>query len=131
LLEERARPDTLRKLRGSWHIAADDVLSEGVSDRLAAKLEGASRPVIVAEGLLTYFEIPDRVRILSAASSALAAAGGGAFLCDLRTQRGFEGMPAAARVLRLGTRLATRGRGLRGDLEDDEAVRRMFAQAGF
>ncbi len=131
LLEARARPDTMQKLRGAWHIAPDDVLSDGVAGRLADELEGAARPVVVAEGLLGYFDVPDRVRILAAAREALAAAGGGAFLCDLRTRRGFDGMPAAARVLRLATGVVTRGRGVRGELEDDDAVRGLFASAGF
>jgi hypothetical protein len=52
-------------------------------------------------------------------------------LCDLRAREGGVAIAAAARAVRAGILLMTRGRGTAADFADVESIRRYFADAGF
>ncbi len=129
LLAERASPALRERLSGRLTHVAADVRADGFEDELAAIVRGAERPVVVAEGLLGYFAIPDRERL--ARSVARALDGRGAFVAELRTAGGDASIAAAVGVLRASIRLATKGRGTREDFADPGAVRRFFRDAGF
>jgi O-methyltransferase involved in polyketide biosynthesis len=110
---------------------AFDVLGDDFEDWLAGQLAGAKRPTVIAEGVIGYFEMVDRQRVLRAVARALARAGGGTFLCDLRAREGGRAVAAAARLLRGGIWVVTRGRGAREDFESTEAIQEIFADSGF
>ncbi len=127
----RARvPQAVRERAGSrLRHEAVDVLGPDFERWLAGTLEGAERPVVIAEGVLGYFELGDRERVAAAVARALA--GRGAFVCDLRSREGGQAVAAAAKLLRAGIWLVTRGRGAREDFPSTQAVERYFEQAGF
>jgi O-methyltransferase involved in polyketide biosynthesis len=106
-----------------------DVLEAGFEDWLAQELEGTERPVVVCEGVLGYFELEERVRVARAVARALG--GRGAFVCDLRAREGGRPVAAAAKLLRAGIWLVTRGRGAREDFPSTAAVERFFEDSGF
>ncbi|WP_394830618.1 FAD-dependent oxidoreductase [Pendulispora rubella] len=127
-----AAPRALRdRLDGRWSLLSFDILDARFGDWLAAQLEGARRPVVVAEGVLVYFDMAERARIVASVRKGLAASGGGAFLCDMRTVEEAGNMALAVNVLRGVIRLATRGRGTRADFPRIDDVRSFFARAGF
>lgn len=127
----RASEAVRRRSAGRLTQASFDVLDAGFSDFLAEHLAGKERPVVVAEGLLGYFPMHERLAVASAVAAALEKVGGGDFVCDLRAKEGGPQVAAAARVLKLGIRLATKGRGTREDFQSVGAVRGYFADAGF
>jgi O-methyltransferase involved in polyketide biosynthesis len=108
-----------------------DVLEPGFLPFLPSALEGAKRPVVVAEGLLGYFPMPERAQLAGDVAAALRAAGGGAFLCDLRTRERGRKAAAASSAMRLGIRAATRGRGAREDFPNHASAGRFLTAAGF
>lgn len=120
---ERARLDT------TLHLLSNDVLSPAFGEFLRDELEGSARPVVIAEGLLGYFDEAERLRIATAVRGGLPR--GGAFVCDLRSKEGTAVTSAFAKVLGGAIKLITRGRGLRTDFADHAAIRAMFADAGF
>lgn len=126
-----ALPADLRaKIDGKLVLEARDILSDGFGASLASQLAGARSAVVNAEGVLGYFDVLERERIVRAVAQGLRAASDGAFLCDLRdgermTQAGF-----AAPVLRGAVRLVTRGRGLREDFASRAAIEAFFARCG-
>lgn len=112
-------------------LAAHDVLAPSFGDWLSGALAGAARPVVIAEGLLGYFPLPERLAVARAVRQGLSSAGGGSFLCDLRSREGGSAVRVAARVLRAGIRLVTRGRGAREDFTSPEAIQTFFREAEF
>jgi O-methyltransferase involved in polyketide biosynthesis len=128
---QRLPPSLRQRLDERLTLASFDILDPRFGDWLAAQLAGAARPVVIGEGLLYYFSPDERARIAAAVRYALAAAGGGAFLCDLRTAEDGQGMSAAVAVLRAAIRVGTRGRGTRADFARLDDVRAFFARAGF
>lgn len=127
----RAPRDVRERAGGRLRLRAHDVLDAGFGEALARELEGAARAVVVAEGLLGYFALPERAQIVRAVRQGLAAAREGAFLCDLRDAERARSLAGAVRVLRGAIRLVTRGRGLREDFGSAADVRAFFAEAGF
>jgi O-methyltransferase involved in polyketide biosynthesis len=117
------------RLEGLHAVQEGDILEPAFGERLAEILRGARRPAIIAEGVLGYFGLEERRRILGAARQGLGNAPEGIFLCDLRTGTG-ELRPAVA-LLRGAIRVATSGRGAREDYADDATVRAAFHAAGF
>jgi O-methyltransferase involved in polyketide biosynthesis len=118
-------------VRARLRLVPMDVLDADFLPFLTATLEGAKRPVVVAEGLLGYFPMPERAQLVGDVCAALGAAGGGALVCDLRTREGGLRATAQSSVLQLGIRAATRGRGAREDFADHASVARFFEAAGF
>lgn len=121
--EVRARAD------GRLRHEAVDVTAPGFEDWLERALRGAQRPVVITEGVLGYFELADRDRFARAVARALG--GRGSFVCDLRSSEGGSSVAAAAKLLRAGIWLATRGRGAREDFPSREAITHYFGRAGF
>ena len=123
-------PAALRAaLAGRLTHAAQDVLAPGFAGWLRQALAGAERPVVIAEGVLGYFEPDERARLAGGIAAALPP--GGRFLCDLRAADGGAAMRVAVRFLKAGIFLATSGRGARADFADEAEIRSFFAEAGF
>lgn len=128
----RRAPVGLRaKLDGMLRHEAKNVLADDFGEWLAERLSGAARPVVIAEGLVGYFDRAEQERLAAGIAAGLRAAGGGSFLCDLRSGEGGRAVAAGASVLRGAILIATRGRGVRKDFEGQDDVRNWFATAGF
>ncbi|MEZ4220117.1 MAG: class I SAM-dependent methyltransferase [Polyangiaceae bacterium] len=126
-LPERIR----RRVQGRLRQIGLDVLAEDFSSELSALLQGARRPVVLAEGLLGYFPMHERRVVVSHVCRALSAVGGGTFACDLRAREGGTAVAVGATALRGAVWLVTRGRGLRPDFATHDEIREFFADAGF
>jgi O-methyltransferase involved in polyketide biosynthesis len=129
-IEARFQGALGEQLRRRLSVIAHDVLAPDFTGWLEGVLRGAERPVVIAEGVMGYFPIAERLRIARATASALAPAGG-SFLCDLRASEGGRSIAIAARLLKGGIKLATRGRGVAEDFARADDVRAFFAEAGF
>lgn len=127
LLARHAAPEVSAALARRWRGEALDVTADEFADRLRELLAGASRPVVVAEGLVGYFADPIKRTIVAAVRHALGD-GRGAFLADVRivTER-----TAATRPLRLGIKILTRNRGASPGFRDEAAVLALWRDAGF
>lgn len=118
------------KLARRLSVVEHDVLGAGFSGWLSETLRGAARPVVIAEGVMGYFPRPERLALARAVAAALAPVAG-AFLCDLRAREGGRAVAVAARIVKGGIKLLTRGRGAAEDFAGDDDVRAFFAEAGF
>jgi len=108
-----------------------DVTSDDFADTLAHHIEGARKPVVIAEGLISYLEMDGRRTLFKAVTTAFRRGTGGFFLCDLHTKDAQKRVATAMRVLKLATRTVTRGQGTRSPFDDLDHVRRFFAETGF
>jgi O-methyltransferase involved in polyketide biosynthesis len=126
LLVTRVPPALQERLAGRLRMLDVDIFAPGFADALAQELRGAQRPVIIAEGVVGYFEAAQRSVLLERVRRALPATG--TFLADLRVK---EGQAAATRLLRLGIWVATRGRGASASFTSEAEVRDMLQRAGF
>jgi O-methyltransferase involved in polyketide biosynthesis len=127
----RAPAELQKRAQGKLQLLEADALAAGFARQLAEVLAGAKRPAVITEGVLPYFDVPDKIRIMRAIREALAAAGGGTYVTDGRTRRHMKAVPIGSRVVRGATLIATRGRGHGKDFEDEDDVRRAFREAGF
>ena len=114
------------------HLEARDVLATDFPEWLRATLQNAERPVVVAEGLLEYFEAKQRRGLLTAIAGSLPR--GGALLCELRDR--YRGDATAtgrlgAQVLSLGIEALTRGRGLAPAFESSLQIEKCMVECGF
>jgi O-methyltransferase involved in polyketide biosynthesis len=126
-----AGPILALRLGDRLRLETRDVLAPEFAPWLEAELRGTIRPVVIAEGVIGYFEADERSRLADAIARALRQAPNGAFLCDLRSADNGFALSVAARALRAAIRIGTYGRGVRRDFESREAVERFFAEAGF
>jgi O-methyltransferase involved in polyketide biosynthesis len=125
-------PEAIRSAaKSNLALVAADVTAEGFSATLTHHIEGAKRPVVIAEGLISYLEMDDRRKLLEAVTTAFGRGEGGSFLCDLHTKDAQKRVATAMRVLKLATRTVTRGRGTRPPFDDLDHVRSFFTKAGF
>lgn len=115
---------------GILRLHATDILAPSFADELAELLAGAERPVVVSEGLVAYFDAPDRDRLLVNIAKGLRTTGGH-YLTDLqrRDRERRVGLPAV--VLRQAIRLVTRGQGPARPFNDLDHIERVFELAGF
>jgi O-methyltransferase involved in polyketide biosynthesis len=127
LIEERASGPVKAALAQRFRVLAADVMADDFAQLLARELSGAERPVVIAEGVVGYFERPLQKKLLRAVHAALA--GRGAMLCDLRIKRSAH--DPATRMLRFGILVATRGRGAADSFRSEEDVLALFHDAGF
>lgn len=128
-IADRAPAALLAQVDGRLTHEVHDILAPGFRDWLAGALAGAERPVVIAEGVLGYFAIPERVALATSIAAALPP--GGRFLCDLRATDGSWAMAAAVRFLKAMIWVATSGRGTRADFTTEAEVRTFFASADF
>jgi len=126
LIDERL-PAQLRCLMGDrFRVESADILAPAFGEQLAGMLQGAKRPVVIAEGVVGYFEAPARRSLLATVRGALPDSG--AFLADLRVKAGHV---ASTRALRLGILVATRGRGAAASFDSEAEVRELLESSGF
>lgn len=130
-LSMRAPKSLAERAKTKLQHRAIDVLSPELRDFLRDELRQGTRRVVIAEGLLGYFDPKEREHIVRTVAEALKEAGGGILLCDLRAKEGGSSVAAAAKVLRGAIWLVTRGRGARQDFPSTDAVREFFRSAGF
>jgi O-methyltransferase involved in polyketide biosynthesis len=130
-LSSRAPKSLVERAKTKLRHSAIDVLSTTFSEFLRDELRRGTRRVVIAEGLLGYFDLEERERIVRAVATALKEAGGGIFLCDLRAGEGGSSVTVAAKILRGAIWLVTRGRGARQDFSSTAAVREFLQNAGF
>lgn len=117
-------------LRGQLSMAATRGSAPGGAEGLDRPLRGL-RPVIVAEGLLSYFDLAPRVRVLAGVATALREVGGGCLVCDLHTAAAQARVGWPAHVLRTAIRGLTRRRRALGSFVDLPALHQALAAAGF
>jgi O-methyltransferase involved in polyketide biosynthesis len=129
--KRRALADVPTRRSARLRVVDDDVLSPGFEERLSVLLAGAVRPVVTAEGLLSYFDPPDRLRLLSTVARALRRGAGGSFVCDVHTAEDQARVGRAAQVLRLAIRTITRRRRALDPFPTRAALHDAFIEAGF
>jgi len=118
------------RLRVRLQLIADDVLADGFAARLAALVAGAERPVVVAEGLASYFDGAGRRRLFGAVGEALAGTGG-AFVCDLHTRVNQAEVGRAAAILRMAIGALTRRRRALDPFADENELCAALHESGF
>lgn len=128
-----AMPAELRQRLGRRHrLLTLDVLAPEFSRTLAEVIDGHERPVIVAEGLLSYFDFAPRCAVLAAIARALADTGrGGVFICDLHTAQAQAQVGRATKALRGAIRLLTSRTRALDPFATPEALRDAFIDGGF
>lgn len=131
IIRERAPLDVRRRAEALLRHEAADVLGAGFERWLSAEVASFERPAVVAEGLLGYFDLPERAAIARAVASALSRAKSGVFVCDLRSREGGRMVSTAAKLLKGAIYVATRGRGARADFSGPGEIEAFFHQAGF
>ena len=121
-----------RALRsGELELRSTDILAPSFADELAELLAGAERPLVISEGLLDYFDLDARQRLLENIAGGLRGVGGGHYLTDLQRGDRERKVGPAAMVLRQAIKLATGGQGPARPFRDLDHVDRVFALAGF
>ncbi len=108
-----------------------DVLDQGFASALADLVRGAQRPVVVAEGLVSYFDPADRRRLFEGVARGLAASEGGTFVADLHTKGAQATFRGPTKVLRLAITAITGRRRALEPFEDAAAIDRALRDAGF
>jgi hypothetical protein len=122
-----------RALReGELELRSTNILAPSFADELAELLAGAKRPVIISEGMLDYFDLDDRQKLLANLVGGFRKAGvGGHYLTDLQCSDRERKFGFGPMVLRSAIKLATGGQGAARPFRDLEHVDRMFKLAGF
>lgn len=128
LVARRAPPPVAAALARRWRTETLDVTAADFADRLRRLLADAARPVVVAEGLIGYFDDPRKRQILSAVRRALDERRDAVFLADVRIA---DRPQEALRALRLGIRILTRNRGAAPGFASEAAVLELWRAAGF
>lgn len=125
-------PAALRqRLRGRHRLVEADVLAPAFAQQLSDWMQGSSRPVVVAEGLLSYFDEAARRQVLHSVARALRTVGGGVMVCDLHTVAAQAKVGWALQGLRLAQRGLTRRRRALEPFADLGTVHEAFETAGF
>lgn len=122
-------PEKIRRaLAGQHRVEVANVVAPEFASTLRDALSSAERPVVVAEGLLSYLAEPDRARLYASVAGALGARG--LFVSDLHTREGQASVGAAASVLRTAIRTVTRRKKALDPYADEAQVRRVMGNAG-
>ena len=128
LLARHATPDLSAKLTAHYRSEPLDITDPSFGPRLKIFLAGAARPVVVAEGLIGYFDHPIKQQILAAIHHAFAGNPRATCLFDVRIS---DSTPEATRTLRLGIRILTRNRGAPPGFPSELSVLDLWHAAGF
>lgn len=127
-----ALPAELRARMAGRHTVVDaDVLAPDFATTLGVAIGGARRPVVIAEGLMSYFAAAERQRFLTAVAAGLRGAGGGLLICDTHTRSAQAKVGTAAKVLKAAIMTLTRRRRALGAYADEADLRQRFTAAGF
>jgi len=129
-----AAPGRVRRAvrEGELELRSTNILAPGFADELAELLAGAQRPVVISEGMLDYFDLDDRQKLLENLAKGFRKAGvTGHYLTDLQRGDRERKVGPAAMVLRQAIKLATGGQGPAKPFRDLEHVDRVFKLAGF
>jgi O-methyltransferase involved in polyketide biosynthesis len=125
-------PQDLRaRLGDRLSVVVGDVCGPEFHRKLREHIAGARRPVVIAEGLMGYFDKETQARVAAAVAEAFRACGGGFFLCDQHASDELAGFLPAHELLRLGIYLVTGGYRGRIALRDHAEIRQLFVDAGF
>lgn len=127
---DRAPASIRAALQRRWTPLPISVLAPDFADRLRAVIGACRRPVVVAEGLLSYLEPADRQAVLVEVAHALRETAG-AFVCDLHTQTAQANVGRSAKMLRLAIRTITGRRRSLDPYPDETALLSAFREAGF
>ncbi len=130
LIEERAPAALRARLAERLSHHALDVVDPRFGENLAALLDGAERPAVVAEGLLGYLTLAQRTALLSGIQSALAPRGG-VFVFDGHLADAQAKVGRASQILRSLIGVITRGQGVRDPFPDAATAERAYRAAGF
>ncbi len=115
-------------LAGQHQVEAANVVEPAFAKTLLDALRDAQRPVVVAEGLLSYLAPSEREQLYMSVAGALGP--GGLFVCDLHTQAGQVSVGIAASILRTAIRTLTRRRNALDPYADESDVRGVMEDAG-
>ncbi len=127
-----AAPEPLRlRLQARHAIHDGDLLSPQFCSSLAGWIREHTRPVVVVEGVLGYFDAAPRRRAVEAIGKALRQAGGGTMVCSLHTATAQARTGWSTTVRRTAARVLTRRSDALLPFADLAAVRQTFARAGF
>lgn len=122
-------PDAVRRaLAGRHRVEAANVVEPGFAATLREALQDAERPVVVAEGLLSYLAGSERAQLYSSVAGALGP--NGLFVSDLHTRAGQASVGISASILRTAIRTVTRRRKALDPYSDEAQVRRVMGHAG-
>ncbi|MBC8072159.1 MAG: hypothetical protein IAG13_27815, partial [Deltaproteobacteria bacterium] len=89
------------------------------------------RPVLVAEGLASYFDADGRAQLFAAVADALRRNRGGAFVVDLHTADAQARFGRATKTLRFAIRTLTGRRHALDPFVDEAALATALRTAGF
>lgn len=129
---ERGAGRVQRAVReGELELRSTDILAPGFGDELGELLRGAERPLVISEGMMDYFQLPDREVLLRNIATGLRKAGGGHYLTDLQCRDRERKYGPGPAILRGAIKLATRGQPPAGPFEDLAQVEQLFKAAGF
>jgi len=121
-------PKALRgTLEGRHRVEPANVVEPEFADALCDALEGAQRPLVVAEGLLSYLEGGQRARLYASVAGAIGPRG--LFVCDLHTLGGQASVGVASSVLRAAIRTVTRRSEALDPYADEHHVRSVMEGA--
>lgn len=117
---------------GELELRSTNILAPSFAEELAELLAGAERPVVLSEGMIDYFDLDDRQKLLENLVAGFRKAGvSGHYLTDLQCADRERKFGPAAMVVRQAIRLATGGHAPARPFRDLEHVDRVFALAGF
>jgi O-methyltransferase involved in polyketide biosynthesis len=128
---EKLSETSRRRAATNLEIVALDVLSSRFGAILGEWLAPYDRPVVVAEGLVSYFDFGQRSTLFSSIASAFRRNRRGSFVCDLHIATPGRSLELATRVLETGIRVVTRGQGARPPFRDRAHVESCLREAGF
>jgi len=110
-------------------LVARDALGDAFAGEFAELMGDAQRPVVVMEGLLTYFTLEQRTKLLTSVATALRGRDG-VVLCDAYTRES-RGSSLASKLLKGAIGAVTRGQGPTDSWETWDDARATFTKAGF
>ena len=127
-----AAPRAVRSVldEGLLELRSTDILAPGFGEELRELVREAERPVVVSEGMLDYFSIPEREQLASNLARGLRARGGHYITDTQRADRERRVAPAA-KLLRGAIRMVTRGQGAMRPFNNLDHIEHTFALAGF